>query len=232
MTPRVPSGSIVVNGPRPSNRAVGFARRALSYGRTWTMVTVSYPRERRSIAACTVTPTLPPGDRGLMASRSEELRAYRFAMRRLLGAVVSQRADVAVPHARRTAGAIGAGAAIAVMSLGVVAAIGLIAPGAAEWRRSDAVIVEKETGARFVYLDGALHPVLNYTSARLIVGAADVPIVMATRADLAGARRGNVLGIPGAPDSLPAAGSILADAWSVCTDSAGSTTSVIASHTL
>lgn len=167
-----------------------------------------------------------------MASRTEELRAYRFAMRRLLGAVVSQRADAAVSHSRRATGALGAGVAIAVISLVIVAAIGLIAPGATDWRRIDAVIVEKETGARFVYLNGALHPVLNYTSARLIVGAADAPIVSATRADLAVAPRGNVLGIPGAPDSLPAVGDIHASTWSVCTDSAGATTSVIAAHEL
>ena len=64
--------------------------------------------------------------------------------------MVSQRSDAAVPQIRRSAGAIGAGVAIAVLSLGIVAAIGLISPKAPDWRRSDAVIVEKETGARFV----------------------------------------------------------------------------------
>jgi type VII secretion protein EccB len=163
-----------------------------------------------------------------MASRSEELRAHRFAMRRLLGAVVSQRSDAAVPQMRRSGGAIGAGIAIAVLSLGVVAAIGLISPKAPDWRRSDAVIVEKETGARFVFIDGVLHPVLNYTSARLIVGGDGETTVSVSHADLASTQRGTPLGIPGAPDSLPAAGDLLAGGWSVCTDADATLAAVIA----
>jgi ESX secretion system ATPase EccB len=163
-----------------------------------------------------------------MASRSEELRAHRFAMRRLLGAMVSQRSDAAVPQMRRSVGAIGAGVALAVLSLGVVAAIGLISPKAPDWRRSDAVIVEKETGARFVYLDGVLHPVLNFTSARLIVGGGGAATVSVSRADLAATQRGTPLGIPGAPDSLPAATDLFAGGWSVCTDADATKTVLIA----
>ena len=33
-----------------------------------------------------------------------------------------------------------------------------------------AVVVERETGASFVYFDGRLHPTLNYTSALLAGG--------------------------------------------------------------
>jgi type VII secretion protein EccB len=147
-------------------------------------------------------------------------------MRRLLGAVVSQRSDAAVPQMRRSAGAIGAGVAIAALLLAIFAAIGLISPSAPDWRRSDAVIVEKETGARFVYLDGVLHPVLNYTSARLIVGGG-ATTVSVSHADLAGATRGTPLGIPGAPDSLPGRTDLLAGGWSVCTDTRTPTATVI-----
>jgi type VII secretion protein EccB len=163
-----------------------------------------------------------------MASRSEELRAHRFAMRRLLGAMVSQRSDAAVPQMRRSGGAIGAGVAIAVLSLGVVAAIGLVSPKAPDWRRSDAVIVEKETGARFIYLDSVLHPVLNYTSARLIVGGSGATTVSVSHADLAAAQRGTPLGIPGAPDSLPAAADLLSGGWSLCTDADATNAALIA----
>jgi type VII secretion protein EccB len=162
-----------------------------------------------------------------MASRSEELRAHRFAMRRLLGAMVSQRSDAAVPQMRRSGGAVGAGVAIAVLSLGVVAAIGLISPKAPDWRRSDAVIVEKETGARFVYLDGVLHPVLNFTSARLIVGGGGTTVSV-SHTDLAATQRGTPLGIPGAPDSLPAAADLFAGGWSVCTAADATNAALIA----
>jgi type VII secretion protein EccB len=156
-----------------------------------------------------------------MASRSEELRAHRFAMRRLLGAVVSHRSDAGGPQMRRSGGAIGTGVVLAALSLGVVAAIGLISPSAPNWRRSDAVIVEKETGARFVYLAGLLHPVVNYASARLIVGSPNAPIVSVPHADLAGAPRGAALGIPGAPDSLPPPADLSNAGWSVCVDGSG-----------
>jgi type VII secretion protein EccB len=163
-----------------------------------------------------------------MASRSEELRAHRFAMRRLLGAVVSQRSDAAVPQMRRSGGAIGAGIGAALLSLGIVAAIGLISPKAPDWRRSDAVIVEKETGARFVYVDGVLHPVLNYTSARLIVGGDGATTISVSHADLAATARGTPLGIPGAPDSLPAAADLLIGGWSVCSSADATSAALIA----
>jgi type VII secretion protein EccB len=167
-----------------------------------------------------------------MASRSEELRAYRFATRRLLGAVVSHRSDASSPQLRRGSGAIGAGVVIAVLSLAVFAAIGLISPKAPNWRRSDAVIVEKETGARFVYVDGVLHPVLNYASARLVVGSGDAATIVVSHADLAGAPRGSVLGIPGAPDSLPASADMYAGGWSVCMDAAGDQATVVSGATM
>jgi len=156
-----------------------------------------------------------------MASRSEEIRAHRFAMRRLLGAIVSHRSDAGGPQARRAGGPIGTGVALAALSLGVVAAIGLISPSAPNWRRSDAVIVEKETGARYVYVDGQLHPVLNYASARLIVGSDSAPLISVAHADLVGAPRGAPLGIPGAPDSLPPAADLVSSGWSVCMDGSG-----------
>jgi len=89
------------------------------------------------------------------------------------------------------------------------------------------VIVEKETGARFVYLDGVLHPVLNYTSARLIVGGGGTTVSV-SHADLAVTQRGTPLGIPGAPDSLPAAADLFAGGWSVCTDADASNPALIA----
>jgi len=162
-----------------------------------------------------------------MASRSEELRAYRFATRRLLGAAVGQRADGNLPQFRRGGGAIGAGVVIAVLSLAAFAAIGLISPTAPNWRRTDAVIVEKETGARFVYVNGMLHPVLNYASARLVIGAADATTVTVSHADLTGAPRGATLGIAGAPDSLPPAAGLFSGGWSVCSSADGSAATVV-----
>ncbi len=69
-----------------------------------------------------------------------------------------------------------------------------------------AVIVEKESGARFVYREQKLHPVLNYASALLIVGADRSKTVLVSRRTIDGVPRGLPLGIADAPDSLPASG--------------------------
>ena len=68
------------------------------------------------------------------------------------------------------------------------------------------VFLEKGSGARYVYLksDDRLHPVLNYTSGLLIANA-QAPKLMSTSAErLATVPLGDPLGIPDAPDSLPA----------------------------
>jgi ESX secretion system ATPase EccB len=72
-----------------------------------------------------------------------------------------------------------------------------------------------------------LHPVLNYTSARLIVGGGGTTVSV-SHADLAATQRGTPLGIPGAPDSLPAAADLFAGGWSVCTDAGATSPTLIA----
>ena len=54
----------------------------------------------------------------------------------------------------------------------------------ARWLRSDAVIVERDTGAKFVYIDDVLHPMTNYVSARLALGLAAPNLVTVSRSDL------------------------------------------------
>lgn len=155
-----------------------------------------------------------------MASRSEEIRAHRFATRRLVSAVVGGHTRPGDAPVRRGGTGAGLGVLATVVSLGVTLAIAVISPAADDWRRTDAVIVERETGARYVYRDGQLDPVLNYASARLVLGSATPVVVLASRHDLAGAARGAPLGISGAPDSLPAASDLLTGEWSVCSGGA------------
>lgn len=78
------------------------------------------------------------------------------------------------------------------------------------------MIVEKETGTRLVMVGDILHPVLNYASARLVVGASNPAIAVVSHASLSSAKRGGVIGIAGAPDAIPEASAITDSAWSVC----------------
>jgi type VII secretion protein EccB len=93
---------------------------------------------------------------------------------------------------------------------------GVIFPGGDKsWRQPKALIVEEETGARYVLVDGLLRPVLNYVSARLILGG-EPQVARVSRNSLRGVPHGLPVGIPSAPDSLPDPGRTDGATWQVC----------------
>lgn len=150
-----------------------------------------------------------------MPSRSDQLHSYQFAVQRVVSAVAAHESNPSRPPGRRAGLALLAGVLAAALGLAGFAVWGLLQPGGStKWRSGTAVIVEKESGAKFVYLDGVLHPVVNYASALLIVGAAKT--ISVARRSLAGAPRGPLLGIPGAPDAVPGRRDLLGRPWAVC----------------
>lgn len=153
-----------------------------------------------------------------MASRQVQLQSHRYHSERVVHALVRGDADPAQPPSGTGAsGAVLAGLLIAAILLGAAAGYGAVTGTARiDWRDSSVVIVERESGARYVYREGALHPVYNYSSALLIVAAPAPRTVLVSRAALRDTRRGAPLGIPGAPDSLPAAADLLSTQWTVC----------------
>lgn len=152
-----------------------------------------------------------------MASRQDRADAQRLARVRAAAALVVRDSDPAQPPFRGAAGASLASVLIAAVALGAVAAWARFGGGAGDdWRDPGAVIVAAETGARYLWRDPLLHPVANYTSAQLLLGDPAPPTVTVPRSALDGVPRGNPLGIPGAPDSLPAPGDLVAAGWSVC----------------
>jgi type VII secretion protein EccB len=156
-----------------------------------------------------------------MPSRQDQLHAHQFTVQRVVAALVMRETDPAQSPMRRIAGATWVGAFVAVMALAGAAVYGLLVGGTStDWRDPHVVIIEKESGARYVYRDGLLHPVLNYASALLIVGSDGARTVPVSRRSLADAPRGAALGIPGAPDSLPAKDRLLASPWQVCSRNA------------
>ncbi|MFJ6198117.1 type VII secretion protein EccB [Micromonospora sp. NPDC092111] len=151
-----------------------------------------------------------------MPSRQDQLHSYQFTVQRAVAALVMRETDPARSPFRRLAGAGLASVLVAVIGLGGFALYGLFAGGGSTWRDAGAVVVEKESGARFVYRDGKLHPVLNYASALLIVGAERSRTVLVSRRSIEGVPRGLPLGIADAPDSLPASGRLSTAPWTVC----------------
>jgi len=67
--------------------------------------------------------------------------------------------------------------------------------------RNGASIVITKSGGMYVMFDHSLHPVTNLASARLIVNSADTPKVVKDDT-LAGQPRGQLMGIPSAPNNL------------------------------
>ncbi|GAB3156702.1 type VII secretion protein EccB [Micromonospora sonneratiae] len=155
-----------------------------------------------------------------MASKRDQLQAYQFLVQRATSALVTRETDPEQPPFRRPAGASLAGVALAIVALACVGLYGMIVPGGNNaWRKDNVVIVEKETGSRYVYLNGRLHPVANYASALLLIGTHG-STERVSRNSLVGVPRGPRIGIPDAPDALPGKDRLLPGSWSLCSAAA------------
>jgi type VII secretion protein EccB len=154
-----------------------------------------------------------------MWTQKDRIQAYQFLRRRLVSALVQADANDPVSPSKRLVLGTAIGLAVAVLVAAVFGIIGLLAPARADqWRQGGQVIVEKETGARFVMgEDGLLHPVINYASARLLAGGDGTKTVTVPAKSLAGVARGVGVGIAGAPDSLPQISRLAAGPWTRCT---------------
>jgi len=151
-----------------------------------------------------------------MASKRDQLHAYQFLVQRVVSALVTRETDPEQPSFRRPTNAAIGGIAIAVIALAGVGVFGMIKPGGNNaWQDGKSVIVEKETGTRYVYLDERLHPVANYTSALLAIGS-HAATTSVSRDSLVGVPRGPRIGIPDAPDALPGPNRLLGAGWTLC----------------
>jgi len=152
----------------------------------------------------------------MATTTKESLQARRFMNRRLRAALLEGDAESGrAPLARLGTGSY-AGIFVTIALLAIVGVIGVLRPGGSTaWQRPGAFIVASETGTRYVLLGGLLHPVLNYSSAKLLLGN-QLHVVTASARSLESSPRGPTIGIPLAPDSLPDAAHIVGTSWSVC----------------
>lgn len=151
-----------------------------------------------------------------MASKRDQLQAHQFVVQRATSALVVGETDPEHPPFRRPVSSSFIGVALAIVALACVGVYGMIVPGGNDaWRDANAVIIETETGTRFVYLNGRLHPVSNYASAALLVGA-DATTREVSRDSMVDVPRGPRLGIEDAPDALPSPDRLLKGPWSLC----------------
>jgi type VII secretion protein EccB len=151
-----------------------------------------------------------------MQTRRDHVQAYHYAVSRLASALTGADPGTGEPPFRRAAFGASVGAVLAGLAIAAALVIGFLDPApAATWKQQRSIVVEKETGTRYVYLDGTLHPTLNYTSARLLAGAS-VVVNYLPRSALAGVPVGATIGIPDAPETLPLATALLPGRWRLC----------------
>src|ERR1700753_2372120 len=100
-----------------------------------------------------------------MASRRDQLQSYQFMVQRVVSAVVMREPDPVQAPPRRGLGAVFAGAMGGIIVAAGFGFYGLLThSGSQDWRVDGAVVVEKGTGAPYVYRDGTLYPTANYAS--------------------------------------------------------------------
>lgn len=151
-----------------------------------------------------------------MQSRRDQIQAYSFVMGRLNSGMLRVDVDGPDQPVSRTSKGIFTGVFVGLLIGAVVAIYGLIVPGGnSSWQKSGALVIDKESGARFLFAGGTLHPVINEASARLIAGSS-FSVHSVSSKSLRGAERGIPVGLVGAPDALPTASSLTDAAWSAC----------------
>jgi type VII secretion protein EccB len=151
-----------------------------------------------------------------MQSQRDQVQAHLFVMNRIASGILRADPDIPVTPAGRTLRGAAAGAAISALIAIATAVYGLVAQRPTTgWAVDDTLVVVKDTGTRYLYLNGALHPVLNEASAKLLAGPR-MAVDDVSSASLAGTPRGGAVGIVGAPDSLPSPGGLVTGPWLVC----------------
>lgn len=144
------------------------------------------------------------------------MHAYSFAVARMTSALVlADPSGTEIPAQRARSGLV-IGLALTVLVAAGAFVYGLVIPGGnTAWRTPGAIVVEKETGTRYVFLNGELRPTLNQASALLQQGDR-AKVQSVSHKSLAGVPRGGPLGIVGAPDTVPTRAELVSGPWLVC----------------
>lgn len=137
--------------------------------------------------------------RGFRLTAKYQISGWRFLYRRLQHALVRRDTRMIDDPQRAQASPLMLGVVLAVVVCVGGVVWGLFSPSGLV--KDANIVADKETGALYVRVDDRLDPVMNLTSARLIVGAPDKP-VRASSAEIDKYPRGSLVGIPGAPNDI------------------------------
>lgn len=158
-----------------------------------------------------------------MATKKDLVEAYSFSRRRLVTAFVSGAPGGREVEPARPGRMIVGGVALAVLLIAGAAIAGALSGRAPEDWNSPGNLVTDNHGALYVVLtdeqsqgQAKLRPVINVTSARLILGS-KVQTKSIPDDDLASADKGPSIGILDAPPTVPGPDRLLNSGWVSCT---------------
>ncbi|WP_066917474.1 type VII secretion protein EccB [Mycobacterium interjectum] len=141
-----------------------------------------------------------------------QVSGWRFVMRRIASGIALHDTRMLVDPLRTQSRAVLMGALILITGLAGCFVFSLIRPNGTAG--NNPVLADRSTAALYVRVGEDLHPVLNLTSARLIVGKPVDPTTVKS-SELDRFPRGNLIGIPGAPERMVQNASHDAN-WTVC----------------
>lgn len=145
---------------------------------------------------------------------------YRFLVRRMEHALVRGDVRMLEDPLRAQSFSLIAGAILAVIIIAGCAILTIFRPPGA--LGSAPIVMVRDTGALYVRIGDTVHPVLNLASARLIAGTPANPEVVSASA-IHNAKRGPLVGIPGAPATIAAPLGEDETGWTICDDATSTT---------
>jgi type VII secretion protein EccB len=155
-----------------------------------------------------------------------QVSGYRFLLRRMEHGLVRGDVRMLDDPLRAQSLSLIAGCVLAVIAIAGCAILAFVRPQGA--LGGAPIVIARESGALYVRIGDTMHPVLNLASARLIAGSPANPEVVSESA-VHDAKRGPLVGIPGAPSTIARPLNGDESRWTVCDDA--TTTTVIAGET-
>ncbi|MFE9387721.1 type VII secretion protein EccB [Streptomyces sp. NPDC007025] len=164
-----------------------------------------------------------------MNDKRDQVQAHMFIMGRLTSGMLRADPDAPESPQGRTNRGIAISVLIAVLICAGAFVFGLFKPGTkSSWRDPGTLVVNKDSGARYLFLGGRLRPVRNFTSAKLLAGD-QLKVMSVGGESLKDTPHGAPVGIPGAPEKPPGTGELDDGPWQVCSGSTdGSTGTTVA----
>jgi len=151
-----------------------------------------------------------------MASKKDLIEAQGFSRRRLLTAFTAGAPGGKELEPAKPMRAVVAGISLAVLVVVVGVILGVAKPGLPDDWETNALLLDKDTGSRYLTQDANLYPVINTTSARLLTPSGALTVSSVNSSALADIPVRASIGIVGAPDDVPTADHLMNSGWAAC----------------